>query len=81
MQDTQTPVRMAVISVIANIVLGIILMRYLSHGGLALSTSLASILNLGLLVWALRQRLGFLGLRTIAASVGQSLACSAIMGA
>jgi putative peptidoglycan lipid II flippase len=81
LQDTKTPVRMAVISVIANIVLGIILMRYLSHGGLALSTSLASILNLGLLVWALRQRLGFLGLRTIAASVGQSLACSTIMGA
>jgi putative peptidoglycan lipid II flippase len=81
LQDTQTPVRMAVISVIANIVLGIVLMRYLSHGGLALSTSLASILNLGLLVWALRQKLGFIGLKTIAASAGQSLACSTVMGA
>jgi putative peptidoglycan lipid II flippase len=81
LQDTRTPVRMAIISVIANIVLGIILMRYLSHGGLALSTSLASILNLGLLARALRQKLGFLGLKTIAASTGQSLACSTIMGA
>lgn len=80
LQDTRTPVRMAVISIIANIVLGIILMGPLAHGGLALSTSLASMLNLGLLVRALKIKLGSLGLRSIAESACKSVLCAAIMG-
>ncbi|MBL7194800.1 MAG: murein biosynthesis integral membrane protein MurJ [Desulfobacterales bacterium] len=80
LQDTRTPVRMAVISIVANIVLGIILMGPLAHGGLALSTSLASMLNLGLLVRALKIKLGSLGLRSIAESACKSLLCAAIMG-
>ncbi|HUV50483.1 MAG TPA: murein biosynthesis integral membrane protein MurJ [Anaerolineae bacterium] len=80
LQDTKTPVRMAVISIIANIVLGIILMGPLAHGGLALSTSLASMLNFGLLVRALTIKLGSLGLRSIAESACKSLLCAAIMG-
>jgi len=80
LQDTKTPVRMAVVSIIANIGLGIILMGPLGHGGLALSTSLASMLNLGLLVRALRARLGLLGLRNIVNSVCKTVVCSAIMG-
>ena len=81
LQDTRTPVRMAVISIIANIVLGIILMGPLAHGGLALATSLASMLNLGLLVRALKMKLGPLGLRNIAESACKSVLCAAIMGA
>ena len=42
MQDTKTPVRMAIIAIIANIGLGIILMQWLSHGGLALANSIAN---------------------------------------
>ncbi len=80
LQDTKTPVRIAVISIIANIVLGIILMGPLAHGGLALSTSLASMLNLGLLIRALKIKLGSLGLRSIAESACKSLLCAAIMG-
>ncbi|MBW1940669.1 MAG: murein biosynthesis integral membrane protein MurJ [Deltaproteobacteria bacterium] len=80
LQDTKTPVRMAVISIIANIGLGILLMGPLGHGGLALSTSLASMLNLGLLVRALRARLGLLGLRNIVNSVCKTVVCSSIMG-
>ncbi|MDO9565142.1 MAG: murein biosynthesis integral membrane protein MurJ [Candidatus Desulfaltia sp.] len=80
LQDTKTPVRIAVISIIANIVLGIILMWPLAHGGLALATSLASMLNFGLLVRALRIKLGPLGLRSIAESACKSLLCAAIMG-
>jgi len=56
LQDTRTPVRAAVVSVCANIMLGVILMGPMGHGGLALSTSLASMLNLGLLVRALRRQ-------------------------
>ncbi|MBU4463273.1 MAG: murein biosynthesis integral membrane protein MurJ [Desulfobacteraceae bacterium] len=81
LQDTRTPVRMAVISIIANIVLGIILMGPLAHGGLALATSLASMLNFGLLIRALKIKLGSLGLRSIAESACKSVLCAAIMGA
>ncbi len=81
LQDTRTPVRVAVISIIANIVLGIILMGPLAHGGLALATSLASMLNLGLLIRALKIKLGPLGLRNIAESACKSVLCAAIMGA
>jgi putative peptidoglycan lipid II flippase len=80
LQDVRTPVLMAIISIIANIILGIILMKPLAHGGLALATSLASMLNLGLLAYALRARMGALGARKIAQSVARVILSSAGMG-
>jgi putative peptidoglycan lipid II flippase len=47
---------------------------------LALATSLASIVNLLLLVWALRRKIGRLGWRLIMASAGRSLGMSLVMG-
>lgn len=81
LQDTKTPVRMAVVSVIANIVLGVLLMGPMGHGGLALSTSLASMLNLVLLIRALRVTLGSLELKSIKESVCKTLVSSVMMGA
>jgi putative peptidoglycan lipid II flippase len=80
LQDTRTPLRIAGISIFANIVLGVVLMKPFAHGGLALATSLASMLNLGLLLGALRTKLGALGLKSIALSVCRSLSCSVVMG-
>ena len=80
MQDTRTPVIMAGLSILANIILGLLLMKPLAHGGLALATSLASVLNLGLLVWALRNKLDILGWRSIARSVCKTLVSSLSMG-
>jgi putative peptidoglycan lipid II flippase len=71
---------MALVSIGANIVLGVILMRPLAHGGLALATSLASILNLGLLVHALRAKLGSLGWRSILRSAYRTLLNAGFMG-
>jgi len=81
LQDTKTPVRMAVISVCANIILGVVLMGPLGHGGIALATSLASMLNLGLLVRALKTKLGMLGLKAIMTSAYKTIICSVFMGA
>ena len=81
LQDTKTPVKMAVVSILVNIVMGIVLMGPLKHAGLALATSLASIVNLALLVWALRRKIGMLGWRFIMASAGRSLGISLVMGA
>jgi putative peptidoglycan lipid II flippase len=80
LKDSRTPMIMAMISVAANIILGIILMGPMAHGGLALATSLASILNLGLLVQALRSKLGSLGWRNILQSTCRTLLSAAIMG-
>ena len=80
MQDTRTPVIMAVISIIANIILGLMLMKPLAHGGLALATSLASMLNLGLLVHALSSKLGSLGWISIAQSACKTVLSSVGMG-
>ena len=57
-----------------------ILMKMLSHGGLALATSIASILNLGLLVRALKAKLGSLGWRSFAQSFCRTMSCSFGMG-
>ena len=81
MQDTRTPVKMAGIAITANIILGVILMGPLSHGGLALATSISSIVNLCLLVRALRTKLGSLGWRSIARSFGRTVLSSLGMGA
>ena len=81
LKDTRTPMMMATVSILANIMLGIVLMGPLGHGGLALATSLASILNLGLLIYALRRKLGSLGWRRIARSALKTMGSAAIMGA
>jgi putative peptidoglycan lipid II flippase len=80
LKDSRTPMIMAMISVAANIVLGIILMRPMAHAGLALATSLASILNLGLLVHALRAKLGSLGWRSILQSACRTFLSAGVMG-
>ena len=54
-QDMKTPVRIAVICMVANMVMNLILIWPLQHVGLALATSLSSMLNTGLLLWGLRK--------------------------
>jgi putative peptidoglycan lipid II flippase len=80
LQDTRTPVKMAAISIFVNIILGVILMWPLRHGGLALATSLASMVNLYLLVRALKKKVGLIHWRDILLSVRKTVICSAVMG-
>jgi len=54
-QNIKTPVKIAIIAVLANIVLATILVFPLKHAGLALATSLTSSLNAGLLFWTIRR--------------------------
>lgn len=53
-QEMRTPVRIAIIAMLTNIVLNLLLVGPLAHAGLALATSLSSWLNAGLLWWTLR---------------------------
>lgn len=52
-QDMKTPVRIAVYCMLANMVFNLILIWPLKHVGLALATSLSSMLNTALLFWGL----------------------------
>ena len=54
-QDMKTPVRVAVVALVANVVLNLVLVFPLRHAGLALATSLAAYLNAALLFRALRR--------------------------
>ncbi|UCG67290.1 MAG: murein biosynthesis integral membrane protein MurJ [Deltaproteobacteria bacterium] len=82
LQDTKTPVKVAVVAMLVNIILSVILMHTaLEHGGLALALSLASTLQLVMLIVLLRKRLGGIGGSVVAASMVRSLLASLIMGA
>ncbi|HBA27410.1 MAG TPA: murein biosynthesis integral membrane protein MurJ, partial [Nitrospinae bacterium] len=79
-QDTKTPVRIAVISMIANVVFNLILMAPLKHAGIALATSLSAMLNLGLLVYYLPDSIRRLDWHNIKSSVIKIGLSSAVMG-
>ncbi len=57
-KDAKTPARYAIISVLVNIVLAIILMRFYGYMGLALATAMASMVNTLLLWLKLRRSYG-----------------------
>ena len=71
---------MAVLGIIVHIILSILLIGPLQHGGLALAYSIGGIVNLFLLMWALRRRLGHVNIRSILKSSLQTLFASGIMG-
>ncbi|MBU4321318.1 MAG: murein biosynthesis integral membrane protein MurJ [Nitrospinae bacterium] len=81
MQDTKTPIKVAVIAVITNIVLSLMLMKPLKHNGLALATALASTVNFILLFYFLRKKLERLGARRIIKSFLKIAFASVAMGA
>mgnify|MGYP006277175467 FL=1 len=55
-KDMKTPVRIAVVALLANVVLNLALIGPLAHVGLALATSLSAFVNAGLLGWFLWRR-------------------------
>ena len=61
LSDTKTPMINSSISLIINIVLNLILIKPLGHAGLALSTSISSILTAILLFFSLRKKKGHFG--------------------
>lgn len=56
-KDTATPVKVSMVCIGINLILNLILMQFLRQGGLALSTSLCSWLNVLALLWLCRGHL------------------------
>ena len=68
LQDTKTPVKIAVVAFVANMLLQQrfhLLWTPLAHGGLALATSLASMLNITLLTYCSGRKIGRIDARRI----------------
>lgn len=80
MQDTKTPMINAAIGMILNIVLNIILSKYMGIGGLALATSIAAIFTTILLFISLRKKIGPFGMKQISISFLKILMASLFMG-
>ncbi len=82
LQDVKTPVKIAVLALLTNIILSalFILFTPLAHGGLALAASLAATLNLGLLTVHLRKKIGRMDGRRILDSLRKIIPTSFVMG-
>jgi putative peptidoglycan lipid II flippase len=80
-QDTKTPVRAACVAMVANVVLNIVLMKILGLRGLALATSLAAFLNVGMLYAFLPGRVGRLEVAPLLASLGRTFVATIALAA
>jgi len=80
LQDTWTPFKIGLICLGVNIVLILIFIHPLKHAGLALATSLSSMLNLFLLYWKLNRRLGGFDVVKNIKSLLRTFLCGLLMG-
>ncbi|MCF7985412.1 MAG: murein biosynthesis integral membrane protein MurJ [Thiohalocapsa sp.] len=78
-QDTRTPVRIAVIALVVNLMLSLALMFPLGHAGLALATVAAALVNAGLLLSELLRQGIYRPLQGWRRLIAGSLAASSVM--
>jgi putative peptidoglycan lipid II flippase len=83
-QDTRTPVRVAMVTMVANILLNLLFLFYFfakfKNGGPALASALAAYLNVFVLFTIFRLRFGRLGTREVAGSLAKIALCAGAMG-
>src|SRR6185503_11740281 len=80
LQDTRTPVKIAFIAMLLNIVLNFTFIRPLRNGGPALATSLSAFFNSISLMIIFHKRYGSFGVREIAQSIGKFIGGSVALG-
>jgi putative peptidoglycan lipid II flippase len=83
-KDTKTPVIVAAVSMVMNVVLNIIFIQFffrrVQNGGPALATALSCYFDFFALLLIFRLRYGVMGMRDILRSFSKIFLCSAIMG-
>ena len=80
LQDTKSPVKNSFIGVAVNIVLNIILSKFLGIAGLALAASISEFISMILLIIVLRRKIGLLHLQKYFAASIKILIVSLFMG-
>jgi putative peptidoglycan lipid II flippase len=79
-QDAYRPLKAAVISMLVNLGAGVLLMRVMGHGGIALAAALSAMVNVMLLGVMLRWQIGPLGGWKIVSAVVRIAGCALLMG-
>lgn len=80
LQDTKTPMVNGAISVVFNIVLNLILVKFMAHSGLALATSIATTIATLLLLYGLKKKIGSLGTKGYITTFLKTGLASGVMG-
>jgi putative peptidoglycan lipid II flippase len=80
LQDTRTPMKAAIVALIVNALVSVALMYPLQHGGIALATSIASAVNVGMLWVILKRRIGPILDAEFYRSLGRTLIAALVMG-
>ncbi|MDR0486099.1 MAG: polysaccharide biosynthesis C-terminal domain-containing protein, partial [Elusimicrobiota bacterium] len=77
-QDTKTPVKTAAASMLLHVILCLLLMYPMGISGLALATAISSYLNLAILAYILRKKIGALGIHKIIKTILKTAASAAL---
>lgn len=80
LQDTKTPMFNGAISVAFNILLNLVLVKFMAHAGLALATSIATTIATILLFYGLKKKIDLLGTRGYITIFIKTGLASGIMG-
>jgi len=80
LQDTKTPVKVAVAAFFVYLIAALALMGPLKHGGIALALSISSSLQFCLLLFFLKRKIALSNLKGVLISVLKSTFASAVMG-
>lgn len=81
LKDTKTPVMIAFVAFVLNLLFSLALMGPMQHGGLALASSCSALGNMLLLLWFLQKKIGPFGGRAIAVSGLKAIVASIPMAA
>ncbi|MBN2189769.1 MAG: murein biosynthesis integral membrane protein MurJ [Candidatus Aureabacteria bacterium] len=80
MKDMLTPVKYACVALISNIVLNLILIVPMSYAGLALATSISAFINMFLLFYKLKEKIGPIDYSSMLKYAGKNIALASLMG-
>ena len=79
-EDTKTPVRASTVNLLVFLATTLALMGMLNHVAIAIGNSVAAAVQLGVLLWFLRKKLGPLGLKEVLNSAGRTCVAASAMG-
>jgi len=80
LKDMKTPVRAAAAAFVVNVVFSLLLMGHLLHAGLAVATTLSAVVNLGILLYVIRGKVGPVINKSVVISFFKSLTGAVLTG-
>ena len=78
--DTATPVKIAAVSVVINLILNLILMQYFAHAGLAMATSISAWLSAILFMILLKRKNFYSPQKLLAGKIIRIILAASVMG-